>query len=379
MYTNYKKTMFYNCITAYLLIAALYFFAPGNVSAEEKFFDRDPQPSSYSALCQYYKQEDLPPLEDLQNKKPLDLRACDLSGFDLTQYGKNAKDLFSFDTDTVWPDKEKMPKGFSPEKIMNENNKTSRQTQAIGKIANYGKGYAIGVIGKPPLLTHNEYADNLSIYKQHTLSPLASRDSTAALSVLAGSETGILPKALFYYDAPLSYGKIYGARDMYPEAKSLRDMLIFNREQLPENKRIKAVVMFYRDYPLATDGMVTMGKAQKDAMEQGVPIFSGDDIEEFKDYNIFPEKQIRIASPADDEAYAIIPPAPEIQAAWLAGIYIAALNIQPDLTKSEFFWLLKRTAAFENDGSKKQEVSESGQKKTLRPVKLLETLKFMSK
>ena len=378
MHPNYKNSMFFNYMTVFFIIAALYFSAPGNIFAEEKFLDRDPQPSSYSALCQYYKQEDLPSIEVLQNKKPVDLRACDLTAFDLSQYGKEAIEMFSFDSDTIWPDKEKMPKGFSPEKLLNSYGRTNRQIRSVAKIADYGKGYAVGIIGKPPLLDHQEYEENLSIYKQQTPSPLANRDTTAAFSIIAGDDTGILPEAVFYYYAPVSYGKIYGARDMYPEAKALRDMLIFNREQLPEGRRMKAVVMLYRDYSIAIDGMVTMGKAKKDADEQGVPIFSGDDIEEFKDYNIFPDNQILVASTSGDNSYAIIPPTPEIQAAWLAGVYIAAIKIQPDLKKSEFFWLLKKTAAFDKK-LKRQGDSEAETKKILRPVRLLETLKFMSK
>lgn len=356
-------------LTIYAISMAAFIFAPKISFAEEKFLPRDPQASSYSALCAFYRQEDLPPAGGNAVRPGFaDFRACDLSRFDLSAYTPEEYSNFSFDSSTVWPEKKKMPKGFKPEKIMKQSSKTYGQIQNIRKEAEAGKGYAIGIIGKPPLLTHKEYSTIQPIYRQYALSPLANRESTAALALLAG-KNGMLPESAIYFTAPQSYGKIYGARDMYPEAKALRDMFIFSREQLPEGRKIKAAVLLYRDYPLATDGMVTMGKAKKDAKEQGAAIFSGDDIQEFKDYNIIPDKLIRAASAASDNAYAIIPPSPEMQAAWLAGLYIAAANIYPELTKEEFFWMLKKTALISPEDAKQYKILLKKSKKAAKKTR----------
>lgn len=382
------------------IIASLCVFAPDYIHAEEKFLDRNPQPSSYSALCQYYRQEDLPSSQS-RNAIIADFRGCDLSRFDLSSYSKEEAERFVFDTSTVWPDRKLMPKGFNPDKAIRSGKKTANLIRKIRNKADSGKGYAVGIIGKSPLLSHKEFEGNQPVYTQQTLSPLANRESTAALAILSGRNSGILPKSVVHYVAPLSYGKTSGARDMYPEAKALRDLLIYNREQLSPENRIRAVAMLYRDYPIAIDGMVTLGKAKKDAEQQGVAIFTGDDLEQFRDYKILPDEMIMAAATGSDKDYAIIPPSSEIMTAWLAGLYITAIRIDDSIDKTEFFWLLKKTAKISSEDeknykkivkkAKKEEKKQKNDKKseisavkmpempkkTLQPLKMLEILRKM--
>lgn len=345
-----------------------------NAAAEDKFMDREPQPSSYSSLCSFYRQADLPPESEFNNGHVSDFRSCRLENMDLSSYPESFADLASFNSSTTWPAKEKLPKGFSPDKILKRQTAAEKEINKIRKLARAGKGLSIGVIGKPILLTHNEYSASIVSYRQSALSPLANRESTAAMGMLAGKKLGFAPKASIYYVSPLSYGKTYGARDMFPESKALKRMLDLNAE-MPANRRMKAILLLYRDYDKAIDGMETLGKAKKMAKEQNVSVFSGDDIKEFADYDILQSRLCHAASPAGNAALSLEEPGPELLSAWLAGLYLSALHYSPDLTKEDFFWLLKKTAAFPKKNSK----NEKNKKKILRPLRAMEILRELQK
>ena len=353
------------------IITVMEIFA-GICAAEDKFLDRDPKPSSYSALCSFYRQEDLP-LPDI-SVEDADFRGCNLSTFDFSAFPASFSGMAEFDTSTVWPEEKKLPAGFSPEKMMKKRNFSENTVRKIRKMTKGGRGIFAGIIGRPPLLYHNEYSESIMSYRQHALSPLASRESTAALSIVSGRNNGFAPDIQLYYVSPLSYGKTYGARDMFPESKALKRMLDLNAG-LPEGKRIRAILMLYRDYDKAFDGMETLGKAERMAKEQKVSLFSGDDLRQFADYNIIPDKFIHAASPAGNEAMSYEKPSSEWLSAWLFGLYISALHYSPELSKEDFFWLLKHTAAFEKN--KKTEGVTA--KKTLRPLKMLKILQEMDK
>ena len=353
------------------VIAAALFFT-GLCAAEDKFLDRDPKPSSYSALCSFYRQEDLP--LPAVSTATADFRGCNLSGFDFSAFPASFEDTAEFDASTAWPEENKLPKKFRPEKIMKKRSVSENTVNKIRKMTKGGKGLFAGIIGKPPLLSHSEYGNSIMSYRQQALSPLASREATAALSIVSGRNTGFVPDIQIYYVSPLSYGKTYGARDMFPESRALKRMLDLNAS-LPDGRKMKAMLLLYRDYDKAFDGMETLGKAKKMAKEQKVALFSGDDLIEFADYNIIPEKFIHAASPAGDNAMSYEKPSPEWISAYLLGLYLSALHYSPELSKEDFFWLLKHTAAFEKNKKK----NSGADKKTLRPLKMIKIIKELGK
>jgi hypothetical protein len=172
-----------------------------------------------------------------------DLRSLDLSGADLSD--RRLKNC-DFDTDTVWPEWERMPENFNPRAILERALDPGLGVRALHKKGITGKGVAIAVIDQPPDLAHAEYAGRLAVYEDmHALpAPQAEMHGPAVAGLAAGKRGGVAPEAVLYYFTAYAFdaGKDDRRKDMRFYARALRRVLEIN-ESLPSGGKIRAVTM----------------------------------------------------------------------------------------------------------------------------------------
>lgn len=130
---------------------------------------------------------------------PDDLRHTDCSGLDLREWFKPLL-LCSFDSRTVWPDKQKMPEYFRPELISVFSANPGCLVRETAKKGFLATGKSIIIIGPPLLTGHEEYRHRLASYTRFgDVSDTASVDGTAWASIIAGKTTGIAFDARMHY------------------------------------------------------------------------------------------------------------------------------------------------------------------------------------
>lgn len=112
---------------------------------------------------------------------------------------------FSFDNLTEWPEKNKLPAGFEPDKLL-ENHKTPGL--GIRELHNEGitgKGIGIAIIDQPLLLGHDEYSSSITRYDATGLLGFSPQmHGSPVVSIAIGKNLGVAPDAaLTYFAVPM--------------------------------------------------------------------------------------------------------------------------------------------------------------------------------
>jgi hypothetical protein len=134
------------------------------------------------------------------NPFQVDLRSRDLSGLDLS--GRLEELLHAnFDTQTVWPPAERLPKGFDWRRSLELGKNPGLGVRGPHERGITGRGVGIAIVDQPLLIEHREYAGRLRLYEEIEIGPSepSSMHGPAVASLAVGRTIGVAPEADLYY------------------------------------------------------------------------------------------------------------------------------------------------------------------------------------
>lgn len=322
---------------------------------------------------------ELPDELDKSNTFCVDFRHYDLSDIDLENY--DLLEYATFDTDTVWPDN--LPEDYDPERIMELGEDPGLGIRALHEEGIDGSGVNIAIIDTALLLDHQEYEGRIMSYELlHNLDETAQMHGTCVTSIAVGENVGVAPGAKVYYIASTfgNYTENGAELDLSYMAEGIRRVLEIN-ESLPEEEKIR-VISISSGGDERDKGYESVVEAIEEARSKGVFVITcspevnygfsimglGRDIYEdpdmiesygpgilqqdwFEQNNGFEPDNILLV-PMDSRTYAFCTGTDDytfqrqggisLATPWLAGLYALCLQVDPDMTETEFI-----EAAFE--------------------------------
>ena len=241
-------------------------------------YNAHPQTANFSFHCK----ETFPKGQPSKVVAPqkLDVRSCNISSWDLSSYtADELADVLSFDSKTVFPPAAKLPKDFSPQKLLENGKNPGLGVRALHAKGITGKGVSVAVIDQNLLLEHGEYATNVMYYEEDSFwnhAGDASMHAPAVVSLIAGKNAGVAPQARVFALAP-SFGRSNAHQyDATPVAHALHEILQLNKK-LPKEKKIRVVSISrgFSEYDFSADEFKT-AKAQLE--KSGVAVFTTNDV-----------------------------------------------------------------------------------------------------
>lgn len=337
-----------------------------------------------------------------RNAFQVDLRGKDLSKMDL-QNSLNDLLYAEFDTRTVWPTDDRMPKEYDRQRIMELGRNPGLGVRALHARGITGRGVGLAMIDQPLLVDHGEYKDRLQLYEEIHVTPdtRASMHGPAVASLAVGKTVGVAPEADLYYVATEPCDMLFVLNFSY-YAKSLRRIMDINR-QLPADKKIRVVAMQI-GWGKSQQGYDEITAACNEAKQSGLFVVSSSleevhgfrfhglgrpplsDPEKFESYepglfwskefppqNHFVEKFYanRLLIPMDSRTYASFAGADDYAFSrtggwswsipYLAGVYALACQVDPKITPDRFWELTMKTG-------RTIEIDQNGKKSPLRTI-----------
>lgn len=319
---------------------------------------------------------------DSDQWQQVNLQSYDLSRLDLRQ---SLNDLMyaDFDTLTRWPSKEKMPRDFDWQRILELGKNPGlgiRQLHALG-ITGYGVGIAI--IDQPLLVDHQEYEGQLRLYEETDDVPRgtkAAMHGSAVASIAVGKTVGVAPDADLYYIA-WAYCQNHGGNltDFTCLAQNVRHVLAIN-QQLPADRKIRVISLSIGWRP-GDKGYDDITAAAQEAKASGLLVIysSSKDVNGFKfdglgrsplaepdnpdsyEHKLWEAKQFYehplspdcLLVPMDSRTtasnvgindYAFYREGgPSWSIPYIAGLYALATQVKPSITPDEFWFLATQT------------------------------------
>lgn len=324
----------------------------------------------------------------------IDVCGLDISNEDLSVV-KDINDL-TFSNNTVWP--AKLPEGFDPAQILENNKNPGLGVRDVHKSGITGAGVGIAIIDQGLLLEHEQYKDNLMSYEKiHCADNSAALHGPAVASIAVGKDIGVAPGAKLYYIAAShwhSSNNIFET-DAAITADAILRILEINKT-LPENEKIR-VISNSKGYGPRDDGYDEFNAAVKKAEDENVVVMTVGNIGTHeavffglgRDYLSDPDvpsdylpadwvannfyagndfAQGRILVPMGSRTYAGCTGTSDYEIGssggmswavpWMAGFYALCCEAKPDITPEEFIEVAKATAT-------KTEITHSDKKYNL--------------
>ena len=240
------------------------------------YYSAHPQAADYSGVYKQFFPNGQP--AKIIAPDELDVRSCDISSWDLKEYTvQELADVITFDSKTKFPPEEKLPRGFSPKKILAHGTNPGLNVRALHKQGITGEGVSIAVIDKELLLNHEDYASRVGYYEELTSSPSPEADmhAGAVVSIAVGRKAGVAPKArVFEFNAAFEKAPS-GEFDARPMVVALRRIAEINT-QLPAEQKIR-VVSISRGFEKHDVGADEFEAAQNALEKDGVAVFTTND------------------------------------------------------------------------------------------------------
>jgi hypothetical protein len=236
----------------------------------------------------------------------IDLRSYDLSALDLS---KSLNDLLyaDFDSKTVWPPNDKMPKDFDWKRIMELGKNPGLGIRRLHARGVTGRGVNIAIIDQPLLTDHQEYANRLRLYEEISVKPdtESQMHGAAVASIAVGKTVGVAPEANLYYIGAWTGDWGTGGEDNFTwnfryYAQAVRRILEINR-QLPEDRKIRVIAMQVAWSPKAA-GYDEITTAVQEAKAAGMLIISSN-VEEVHGFKFHALGRAPLADPDVFESY----------------------------------------------------------------------------
>ena len=320
------------------------------------------------------------------------LLQVDLRSYDLT--ASYLKDRYSelihadFDTHTRWP--YALPKDFDPKRIIEYGKNPGLKVRTLHKQGVTGKGVGVAIIGGALLVNHVEYRDSLKLYEEmDCLDRTATISGCAAASAVAGKSTGVAPGVNLYYIAQTlndngvpNTGTLDGNESSVPDYSKLAEAIgrvVEINKKLQEGNKIR-VLLTGRGWNSGYAGYDDVIKAVDRAKQDGIFVISGSLYETYDcemDYNglgrppladpdeaasygpgqnwagsffmfgrythaaealLAPMDSRCTASPTGYRDYAFYNTGDmDMSAAYIAGVYALACQVEPDITPQAFW------------------------------------------
>ncbi|WP_195619317.1 S8/S53 family peptidase [Clostridium paraputrificum] len=285
-------------------------------------------------------------------------------------------DFMNFDDSTEWP--KYLPKGFDPQKLMEEGKEKKLNLQKVHDKGYNGAGVGIAMIDQTLLVDHVEIKDNLKFYKAFSKEKeVASMHGVEMASIAVGKNVGVAPNADLYFVAEDCYDYETKEQDFTHAAEDILNIIELNKTL---DNKIR-VISFSSGYSskYTEDGKIIKGSVEleeaiRKAEENNIEVLClipGNNINKFqsltrtsygdvKDFNIYkpyfytnaPDDTLYV--PTDKKTYAsflgedkyaydswggmssIVP--------YVAGLYALACQADNSLTFEKFLEVADKTA-----------------------------------
>jgi subtilisin family serine protease len=165
-----------------------------------------------------------------------DFRGKDLLKENFSNISIDVLRTIEFDTETVWPEKEKLPKNFTPEKLLEESKNPGLGIRELHKQGITGQGVVVAIIDQKLDIGHPEYKDSIIDYTEYgeAKKENISMHGPAVASLLVGKDCGVAPEAKLVYKA------VPSGRSFLSEAQALNDIIESNKNA-PRNEKVRVV------------------------------------------------------------------------------------------------------------------------------------------
>ena len=341
----------------------------------------------------------------------LDVRSCDISSWDLTEYTtQELADVLTFDNQTKFPPKKRLPKGFNPHKILQNGKNPGLGVRALHKKGVTGKGVSIAVIDQNLLLNHQEYAPNVIFYEEEPFweGQPSSMHAPALVSIAVGKKVGVAPKARVFALAPRFGEKLPNDQyDARPMTDMLRRVAQINAQLAPEEKI--RVVSISRGFDETDLGASELLEAKNALEKDGVAVFATNNVFTLsRDHSLkHPEKVSNYCRPAywfnkkmvsslsPDMKEVVVPTDFRVIASetgtghyvhyangglswavpYVAGLYALGVQVYPQLTKEIFVKAVHETATVRDCEYEGEKFSMS----LVNPANLINYLKSLNR
>jgi hypothetical protein len=201
----------------------------------------------------------------------------DLSKKDLSRLSLNFLSRLTFDQNTRWPHKVKLPPGFSAPKWLEIGKNPGLGIKALHSQGVTGKRISVAIFDKPILASHGEFKGRI-VYQR--IAPDVKKNhflhfhGISCASILAGKTCGVAPEAKIYYFACPDAG-----RNFYYYSLAMDELMKVN-ESLPSDKKIRIVSI--------SDGLSKTDKdwpmwevAARRAQEKGIVVLYANVLDDF--------------------------------------------------------------------------------------------------
>jgi len=190
---------------------------------------------------------------------------------DLSYVSKEILESAIFDTTFRWP--EKLPKGFNPEKLMEERKNPGLGIRKLHKQGITGKGIVVGIIDQRISISHSEFKNNIISNKEY-YEPETLKDDTeismygpGVTSLLVGKNCGVAP------DAKVVYGAINAETDGFlGYIRALKDVIEYNKNNEQKIKIVSVSKGFRKNIPGVNEWL----ELKKDAKKLGITVIDSD-------------------------------------------------------------------------------------------------------
>lgn len=285
----------------------------------------------------------------------------------------------TFDTRTEWPSKDKLPKEFNPQEIIEIGKNPGLGIKDLHNQGITGQGINVAIIDQPLLLGHEEYKDKVVKYTAIECEDVGPQmHGPAVASILVGKDCGVAPSASLYYWAEPSWKGDYVYR-----ATAL-DQIIEHNKDKPLNERIR-VVSVSKGFSPDEDNLSMWKEKIKEAEGCGIIVvhcsdegskgFFGigcklyEDRDNSENYDIcyfaknrsFLKSENLLYVPIDNRATADYKGENDYTfwaqgglswgAPYLAGVIALGLQVNPNLEQEEIYKYLRETGTPFNGGS----------------------------
>lgn len=240
--------------------------------------ERVPEPENLEDRCAYLYPDGRQPAEKIYAPEELDVRSCDLTNWNLKNYTiDELADVLTFDNNTTFPPKDKLPAGFVPAWILLNSRNEGLRIDKLHHKGFDGSGVGVAIIDQNLLVNHREYERNLVWYEEDSFwrDENASAHGTAAASILVGRTLGVAPRAKLFHFA-VAYKNKDDRLDALPFAEAMEKIIELNTK-IPAFAKIR-VVSISRGFDPQDNGYEAFEDAKNKLEKDGVAVFTTDDV-----------------------------------------------------------------------------------------------------
>ncbi len=305
-------------------------------------------------------------------KKYQDLRGLDMSALDLVKIPVENLISTTFDTQTKWPPKEKLPAGFDSELILEDGKNPGLGIRELHAEGITGKGINVAIIDQKLLTDHEEYEDSLIDYEEvGEIKHGPEMHGSAVTSLLSGKQCGVAPDAKVFYRARTS---VRNSDYFNYNAKALKDVIEYNKNS-SEKIRVVSCSFGYNEEKkedgvddwmntleqAKKEGIIVIHCSMKDIDFTGCGGQSKEDVLEYDDHIWSGEENSKaLRVPSDYRTYASSEGNNEYEyraegglswsVPYLVGIICLMLQIDSSLKNEEIFEYINKGYTTNKDG-----------------------------